>query len=165
MTEYRVRPWSAKQANRFVGEVYRRLGKRLSPSCLWALRLERDGVVVGCVTVGNLARLFNDSDILTLTRLAVVEGVDCGCSRLYGAAARVARAMGAEGLVTYTHRDEPGTSLVAAGWIRDDLPDANCDWAREERQRMAERGGFSWGELVDLLGREPTTWESREPPP
>lgn len=25
--------------------------------------------------------------------------------------------------------------------------------------RLAERGGFSYGELVHFLGREPTTWE------
>jgi hypothetical protein len=25
--------------------------------------------------------------------------------------------------------------------------------------RLAERGGFSWWELVDYLGHEPTTWE------
>lgn len=28
-------------------------------------------------------------------------------------------------------------------------------------ERLAERGGFSWYELVNLLGHEPTTWEPR----
>jgi hypothetical protein len=135
MPSYRIAPWSASQARQFIGVTHRRLGKRLSPSCLWALRLERDGEVVGCVTVGDLARGFNGSDILTVTRLSVIEGTDCGCSRLYGAAARVARQMGASGLVTYTHRDESGASLVAAGWVRDDLPDRDADWDSESKQR------------------------------
>ena len=42
-------------------------------------------------------------------------------------------------------------------------------WARysdlygkgQSAERMAERGGFSWGELCMFLGREPTTWEPR----
>jgi len=28
----------------------------------------------------------------------------------------------------------------------------------QSAQRIAERGGFGWHELVDLLGHEPTTW-------
>ena len=28
-------------------------------------------------------------------------------------------------------------------------------------ERMAERGGFGYDELVDFLGHEPTTWERR----
>ncbi len=29
----------------------------------------------------------------------------------------------------------------------------------QSAERLAERSGFSYGELVDLLGREPLTWE------
>jgi hypothetical protein len=28
----------------------------------------------------------------------------------------------------------------------------------QSAQRIADRGGFGWTELVDLLGHEPTTW-------
>lgn len=28
-------------------------------------------------------------------------------------------------------------------------------------ERLSERGGFCYGELVDLLGHEPKTWEPR----
>ena len=28
----------------------------------------------------------------------------------------------------------------------------------QSAQRIADRGGFGWYELVELLGREPTTW-------
>lgn len=31
----------------------------------------------------------------------------------------------------------------------------------QSAERMAQRGGFSWGELCAFLGREPTTWEPR----
>lgn len=29
----------------------------------------------------------------------------------------------------------------------------------QSAERIAERGGFGWGELVSLLGHEPATWE------
>ncbi len=32
---------------------------------------------------------------------------------------------------------------------------------RQSAERLAERGGFSWGELCMFLGREPTSWEPR----
>jgi len=31
----------------------------------------------------------------------------------------------------------------------------------QSAERMAERGGFGYGELQELLGREPETWEPR----
>jgi hypothetical protein len=31
----------------------------------------------------------------------------------------------------------------------------------QSAERIAERGGFSYGELLDYLGREPATWEPR----
>ncbi len=35
----------------------------------------------------------------------------------------------------------------------------------QDAERIHERGGFSYNELVDLLKREPATWREREPPP
>lgn len=32
---------------------------------------------------------------------------------------------------------------------------------RQSAERMAERGGFGYGELADYLGREPKTWAPR----
>lgn len=29
----------------------------------------------------------------------------------------------------------------------------------QDAERIAERGGFSYGEIVNQLGHEPTTWE------
>lgn len=38
------------------------------------------------------------------------------CSFLYGAAARAARTLGYQKIITYTLDSEPGTTLRAAGW-------------------------------------------------
>lgn len=32
----------------------------------------------------------------------------------------------------------------------------------QSAERLAERGGFSYGELVEFLGREPATWAPRQ---
>jgi len=130
-----VRPWTARRAIEFTAVHHRRL-PRQAPTGLWALRLERNDEVVGCIITGKLARGFEGTDILTVIRCTVIPGVDCGCSRLYGAASRTARSMGARGLVTYTHRDEPGTSLVASGWVREDLPNRTCNWESKTRKRI-----------------------------
>jgi hypothetical protein len=53
---------------------------------------------------------------------------------LYGAAARMAKASGCRGLVTYTHLDEPGVSLVVSGWIEDGIT-AGGEHGREGRPR------------------------------
>lgn len=34
-------------------------------------------------------------------------------------------------------------------------------YSGQSAERMAERGGFSYGELLMYLGREPTTWQPR----
>ena len=36
-------------------------------------------------------------------------------------------------------------------------------YPQQSAERVAERGGFSYGELVMFLGREPATWEPRNP--
>jgi hypothetical protein len=42
-------------------------------------------------------------------------------------------------------------------WGRYDLKYSSGQTA----DRIAERGGFSYGEIVELTGKEPTTWEPR----
>lgn len=54
---------------------------------------------------------------LRVLRVAVVEGVHNGCSMLYGAVWKAARALGAKRMDTHTHNDEFGGSLRAAGWL------------------------------------------------
>lgn len=123
-----IAPIPVRHAERFVAAVHRRLPH--AAHRMWAIGLWRDDLV-GVIIVGPpAARLFaNTRDRtreewpaphmrLEVRRCAVREGVPNGCSMLYGAAARGARAMGAQDLLTYTDEDEPGTSLRAAGWLQ-----------------------------------------------
>ncbi len=59
-------------------------------------------------------------------------------------------------------RDRPAGSIL---WW--EHQDAWVEYARrygggQSAERIAERGGFGFLELAELLGREPETWERRE---
>lgn len=60
-------------------------------------------------------------------------------------------------------KTEPGAVPGTVAWAEHEL--AWEEYARrygrsQTAERLAQRGGFSWLELVVLLGREPTTWLS-----
>jgi hypothetical protein len=110
----RIVPIDLNAARRFVGEHHRHnippQGHKLSAA------LEVDGVIVGVVIVGRpVGRGLDDGRTLEVTRTCTT-GARNGNSMLYGAAARAAKAIGYERLITYTLASEPGTSLRAAGF-------------------------------------------------
>ena len=129
-----VRPYTVKAARRWIASVHRRL-PRLQ-GAMWAVAVYRESQLVGVAAVGHPARLLAERGVLCVLRVAVLENQPNACSMLYGACSRAARAMGAVGLVTYTHEDEPGTSLKAAGWIDGGVTDGG-EWSRPSRERQA----------------------------
>lgn len=128
----KLRICTVRQALPFVRRVHRRLPK--IQGAMWASSVWARGEMVGVALVGNPPRLLM-GDTLQVLRVAVIEGNRNGCSMLYGACSRAARALGAENLVTYTHLDEDGTSLKAAGWIDGGLTDGG-EWSRDGRPRQ-----------------------------
>jgi len=122
-------PYPVKHAIRFVSQVHRRLPR--VTGAMWAVGLWSGDTLCGVALVGHpVARLLCPEPSggpwpppyhrLEVVRVAVEEGHRNGCSMLYGACSRAARAMGARDLLTYTNEDEPGTSLRAAGWVPDE---------------------------------------------
>jgi hypothetical protein len=134
------RPLTVKAALRWCKEVHRRL-----PSLqggMWCIAGQREGSVVGVAIVGRpTARMLDNGERLQVLRVASLEtdispsGHKGLNSMLYGACARAAFAMGATDLWTYIHDDEPGTSLKAAGWIKDPTPTDGGEWSRPSRAR------------------------------
>jgi hypothetical protein len=127
-----LRPCTVKRAQKWIREVHRRLPKL--QGAMWAIRVLRNDEMVGVAAVGHPSRKLAESGALCVLRVAVLEGQPNACSMLYGACARAARAMGATDLVTYTHLDEPGTSLRASGWIHGGTT-AGGNWGRPSRPR------------------------------
>jgi hypothetical protein len=72
----------------------------------------------GAAIVGRpVARMVNPKEVLEVTRL-VTDGTRNACSMLYGASAKVGKALGYRKIQTYILADaEDGTSLKASGWV------------------------------------------------
>ena len=107
-------PISLREANAFVERNHRHhkgvTGHKFSMGCT------RDGELVGVAIMGRpVSRYLDDGLTLEVNRLCTT-GAENACSMLYGAAARAARAMGYQKIITYALDTEPGISLRAAGW-------------------------------------------------
>lgn len=107
-------PISLREANAFVEQNHRHhkgvTGHKFSIGCT------QDGELVGVAIMGRpVSRYLDDGLTLEVNRLCTT-GTENACSMLYGAAARAAKAMGYQKIITYTLDTEPGTSLRAAGW-------------------------------------------------
>ena len=72
--------------------------------------------LVGVAVVGRpVARMTNQRTVVEVTRLCT-DGTKNACSKLYAAAARIAKEMGFESIQTFILDSESGVSLKAAGW-------------------------------------------------
>lgn len=129
-------PVTQREARRFVAEHHRHNG----PDRGDVIRagLARDGELVAVATAGRpKAAGLQDGRTLEVTRVCTL-GDENACSRLYGALCRAAKALGWRRVVTYTLASEPGSSLRAAGFVREaEIPERS--WADESgRARYAE---------------------------
>ena len=113
----KVIPLELKDANEFVAALHR----HHPPVYRDKVRIgaQINGRLVGVVQLGRpVARKLDDGKTLEVTRLCTDGTPNC-CSFLYGKAARLAKDLGYEKVITYILASEPGTSLKAAGWHKE----------------------------------------------
>jgi len=109
-----IAPCTLREANGYVVKWHRHHGRVVGAKFSLAVRDAEQ--IRGVAIVGRpVARHLDDGSTLEVTRVAT-DGVSNGCSALYGAAWRAARALGYQRLITYKHKSEPGTSLRAANF-------------------------------------------------
>lgn len=106
-------PITVKQALRYVKQWHRHLPNLQGG--LFAAAISNGSEIVGVGIAGNPAREWQGSGRVVITRVAVHETPN-GCSMIYGALSRAAKALGYREVWTYTLPEEPGTSLRAAGF-------------------------------------------------
>lgn len=107
-------PMDLEGANEFVSRHHRHHGPVVGPK--FSIGAALNGELAGVVIVGRpVSRHRDDGLTLEVTRLCS-DGTKDVPSFLYGAAARAAFAMGYQRIGTYIRKDEPGTTLRAAGW-------------------------------------------------
>lgn len=125
-------PVSFDEASYYVNIYHRHhsppQGHKFSIGCAKA------GQLVGVVMVGRpVARTLDNGLTLEVTRLCT-DGTRNAASFLYGAACRAASTLGYKRLITYILKEEPGTSLRAAGWKFVKIAGGGT-WDRKDRPR------------------------------
>jgi len=99
----------------FIDATHRKHGR--PTGYLFAVAVaDESGKIVGVATVGRPCRALQNGWTCEVTRCST-DGTPNACSALYRAAWRAARGQGYRRMVTFTEADEPGTSLLAAGFI------------------------------------------------
>lgn len=125
-------PLELSQANEFVKELHRHHDPVHRDK--FRVGAKKDGKLVGVVQVGRpVSRMLDDGKTLEVVRLAT-DGTKDICSFLYSRAARIAKEMGYERIITYILCTENGTSLRACGWIKDGMTSGG-HWSRPSRKR------------------------------
>jgi hypothetical protein len=125
-------PLELKQANAYVDELHRHHNAVIRDK--FRVGCEKDGKLVGVVQVGRpVSRNLDNGKTLEVVRLCT-DGTKDVCSFLYAKAARIAKEMGYERIVTYILESEDGTSLKAAGWKQTGTTSGG-EWTRPSRPR------------------------------
>lgn len=111
-------PLELKEANAFVEKLHR----HHAPVHRDKFRIgavDDSGNLVGVVQLARpVARGLGTGKIIEVVRLCT-DGTPNVCSFLYSRAARIAKEMGYEKIVTYILESEQGTSLKASGWHKE----------------------------------------------
>lgn len=144
-----ITPISLEEANGFV-ELHHRHHKPVPGAKFCVAVSDDEQKVRGVAIVGRpVARMSDDGWTLEVNRCCT-DGVKNGCSALYAASWKAARALGYRKLITYTLPEEGGASLRGAGW-----------------RLVGKRGGGNWNcqsrpridTAVELRGQK-LLWEA-----
>src|SRR5574340_192720 len=155
----RLVPATVKAAARWVAEHHRHLRRELA-GARFAVALEEDGVWRGVALATSGPRVWEGTGRCNIARVGT-DGVHNGCSMLYGAMCRAAKALGYQEAWTYTLPGEPGTSLRAAGF-----EDMGPDPRRGARQTITatpgRRAAAAQATLASRTRPLPRAWDADE---
>lgn len=143
-------PLTFRAGSAFVAQHHRH--HKPPRGCKFVLGVcDGEGVLRGVAMVGRpVARAYDDGLTAEVNRTAT-DGYPNANSALYGAAWRVAGAMGYRRLITYTQGDEPGVSLIAANLRRvRDIPPRK-GWADSSVALRALRDPVGTGGVTRTL--------------
>lgn len=126
-------PIELKEANAFVEKNHRH-HKSVNRD-KFRIACEEDGDIVGIIQVARpVSRNLDDGKTVEVVRCCT-NGKKNVASFLYSRAARIAREMGYERIITYILEEEPGTSLKASGWECETNECGGGNWSRPSRPR------------------------------
>ena len=110
-------PIELKEANRFVDSLHRHHSSVHRDK--FRIGCEINGKLVGVVQLARpVSRVLDNGKTIEVVRLCS-DGTPNVCSFLYAKAARIAKEMGYEKIITYILDTESGISLKASGWTKE----------------------------------------------
>jgi len=158
VTGYAIVPINKTRARQFVEEYHRHNEAPSAMQVSFAVGLECDGELVGVMTAGRpVARGLDDGFTLEVNRTCVRDFHRNANSRLYGACARAAKALGYKRLVTYTLTTETGASLKATGFAGP-IDIGTRSWANDTKTRVRYDETL-WGERKNAANIAKYRWE------
>ena len=156
-TSLKIIPLDLRVANAYVTQHHRH--NRATNGHKFSFGVEKDGKLVGvCICGKPVARKLDDGKTIEARRVCT-DGTPNACSILYGAAARIAKEMGYEKIITYLLQSEPGTSLKASGWTCKG-PAGGISWNMPSRPRNEYKRQITLFGVEKKYSSEPKTrWE------
>lgn len=128
-----VVPITLRDARAYVNAHHRHLRAPAGAKLAIGVREDRERLRGVAILGRPVARRLDNGSAIEVTRVAT-DGCRNACSALYGAAARIAKALGYTRALTYTLTSETGTSVRAAGW-RSKGVSRGGTWSRQTRTR------------------------------
>lgn len=127
-------PISLQEANKFVDIIHRHHPPVYRDKFRVAAFDTKRKMVVGVAQVGRpVSRILDNGKTVEVVRLCT-DGTKNACSFLYSRAARIAKEMGYEKIITYILESESGNSLKASGWKFDHISKGH-KWSCPSRPR------------------------------
>lgn len=141
-----VKPITLDQAQTFVRDWHRH--NRDNAGGCWAIAAMRGDELVGVAICGRpVSPVMQRRGYLEILRVAVLEGVEGGCSMLYARCKRIGQLMGYQRFNSYTRPGESGASLKAAGFrqVAKVAPARGRGWqSRPGRAAQPRQAKFRW---------------------
>ena len=128
----KIVPISLKDANSFVLRLHRHHKPTVGHK--FSVAISDDTHIKGVVIASRPIARMNDNGLTLEVTRCCTDGTPNACSMLYRAAWRVSKEMGYTRLITYTLKEEPGTSLKASGFKLIGLRGGGS-WNRKSRPR------------------------------
>jgi len=126
-------PIELKEANAFVEELHRHHAPVHRDKFRFGCTV--DGVLSGVIQLARpVNRNLDDGKTIEVVRCCS-DGTHNVCSFLYSRAARIAKEMGYQKIITYILKSETGTSLKASGWKCEADNVGGGSWTTPSRER------------------------------
>lgn len=135
----RTVPITFDQAKQFIKVHHRHNKPPVGAKICIGMQAENHVTLTGVLVMGRpTARAYDDGITMEITRSCVIDCKNAN-SFLYGTSRKVATLLGYKRLITYTRKDESGSSLKAAGFQLVAVRPARKNWANSSIKLKSKR--------------------------